>query len=300
MTANNNINIYSDCFSAVYREALDLLLNDAAYESAPRGLKVKECLNVQLVIEDPYQNLFENSFRGIPLKYLKDELLLYFSGRNDADGFIKASKFWDKIKTPFHTINSAYGKLIFATLDACTLFEDNVGSGVDISQWDWAENSLIADRDTRQAIIHFNRPFHQYSTNKDFVCTMYGIFHIRDNKLHFSIFMRSQDIRKGTQFDIPFFTLLQQEMLQSLRMHDKYRDLQMGTYTHFCNSLHIYEPDFEIAKNMLGAEWKTASTPRIKESPVLNPDIISLSWNRDHEFVNEDLNKDEFFNWLKT
>jgi len=299
MMVNNNTNIYAESFYEVYREALDMLVNNASYESSPRGLKVKECLNVQLVIEDPYQNLFENSFRGIPQRYLKDELLLYFSGRNDAAGFVKASKFWDKIKTNDAKINSAYGNLIFSIKDA--IFENiEECKWHTMSQWDWAKYSLVNDSDTRQAIIHFNRTDHQYTTNKDFVCTMYGIFHIRENKLHFSIFMRSQDIRKGTQFDIPFFTLLQQEMLQSLKMYPKYENLEMGTYTHFLNSLHIYEPDFEIAENMLKASWLTASTPRINESPVLNPEIIKLSHDINYEFVHPDYKDDKFFQWLKT
>lgn len=298
MSKSDNINIETDTFCETYKRALELLVNNYSYETAPRRLKIRECLNTRLVINNPYSNLFTNSYRDIPISYLKNELLLYFSARNDAEGFTKASKFWDKIKTEDNKINSAYGHLIFnQEYEIDTTKEENIL--IDSSQWAWAVQSLLADKDSRQAIIHFNRPIHQYAGNKDFVCTMYGIFHIRDNKLDFSIFMRSQDIRKGTQFDIPFFTILQQEMLNILKYY-KYKDLEMGKYTHFCNSLHIYEPDFELASNMIKADWAPDSTPKIKTCPILHPDIISLSYNKNHEIYDDYITNDEFFNWLKS
>lgn len=319
--SNNNVSIFGESFGEVYRKSLELLLYYYSYESAPRNQKVRECLNVQLNISNPYLNLFENTYRGIPLSYLKNELLLYFSGRSDSEGFTKASKFWDKIKTEDNKINSAYGNLIFNETDCYLTLTDKDGNKINdsvlndskniaglnlytaeyISQWNWAKVSLLKDSDTRQAIMHFNRPYHQYSENKDFVCTMYGIFHIRDNQLYFSTFMRSQDIRKGTQFDIPFFTILQQIMLNELRKVEKYKDLQMGSYTHFCNSFHIYEPDFDIAKEMLNADWNyNIGTPIITKNPILDKDIIGLSYDKiNYEIIDIDSNC-YFYNWLRS
>ena len=289
---NDNICIKKESFCEVYKEALNLLLNNNSYETSPRGFKIKENLNIQFVIQNPSSNLFINSYRGIPLSYLKNELLLYFSGRNDAKGFIAASKFWENIKNG-EFINSAYGKLIFNTYDT-SLHINSINT-----QWEWAKNSLMNDSDTRQAILHFNRPSHQYINNKDFVCTMYGIFHIRNNKLNFSIFMRSQDIRKGTQFDIPFFTLLQQVMLFELRQIEKFKDLTLGEYSHFCNSLHIYQFDFNIAELMLNANWQESKTPEFKNNPIMHSDIIKLSHDKNYN-LSDSTKDDEFFNWLKS
>lgn len=69
------------------------LLNYADYETAPRGQKIKEFINCSLVIKNPYSNLFKNEIRSVPLKYLANELLLYFSGSNKAEDFVNASKF---------------------------------------------------------------------------------------------------------------------------------------------------------------------------------------------------------------
>lgn len=40
-------------FAEVYEKAMDLLLNRADFETAPRGMAIRECLDVGLYIEDP-------------------------------------------------------------------------------------------------------------------------------------------------------------------------------------------------------------------------------------------------------
>jgi thymidylate synthase len=97
--------------------------------------------------------------------------------------------------------------------------------------------------------MHFNMPEHQRQGNKDFVCTLTGIFQIRENKLNFTVNMRSNDAILGTPTDIPFFCVLQIQMLELLK--STYPDLKLGTYTHFAHSLHIYERHFQLVEEML-------------------------------------------------
>ena len=229
--------IVGESFADVYDKAMDMLLNNYEYKTAPRGLDIHECLNVGLYIENPTLNLFkyEDKSLTLPTGYVKKEMCLYLLGSDDARDFSKASKFWDNIKTKQGKINSAYGNLIFNKS-----LEDGR------SQFDWAFDSLKNDKDSRQSFMRYNNTSHQYDGNKDVPCTFIQGFHIRDNKLHTTVEMRSNDLIKGTTYDIPSFILFQRLML--LRLREVYSDLEMGSYTHFANSFHLYSTDFELVE----------------------------------------------------
>lgn len=285
-------NITGNSFKDVYKEVLEKLVTNPDYISSPRGAKTHELMDVTLTIENPTLNLFTNSYRGIPISYLRKELALYLSGRNDAEGFINASKFWKNIQTTRGTINSAYGYLIFSpSLEGY------------MSQFDWAYEKLREDKDTRQAIMFFNNPEFQYSGNKDFVCTLNGLFHIRNNKLNFRINMRSNDIRRGVQYDIPFFMLLQYLMYLLLK-DTVYPDLELGTYTHYAASMHLYDAvgdkidEMDLARNMVEAKWGVDTFPLPQDaSVIMNPIVRSISEGDIPEIMEDDPNI-EFYKWL--
>ena len=285
--------IIGTTFADVYESLLNDVYNHYEYETAPRGMNIREITNCALVIRNPYSNLFKNDVRNLPLKYLKKELALYLSGRNDVDGFGNASKFWKKIANDDGTVNSAYGNLIFKMTD----------TPEGKTQWEWMIESLIKDKDSRQAIMHFNQPVHQYSGVKDFPCTLEMTFHIRNDKLNATTTMRSNDVIKGTTFDVPFFTLLQQMALDVLR-HKAYPELQMGSYTHIAHSMHLYESDFELVGNMLKNSFIPDAMPRITDaseilaSQKLFSDIVDGGENS--EFRTVILENAAFINWLRT
>jgi thymidylate synthase len=119
-----------------------------------------------------------------------------------------------------------------------------------MTPWEWAKESLLADKDTRQAILRFNLPEHCWQGNKDFVCTMHGNWLIREDKLNLTIVMRSNDAVLGLAYDLPWFCSLMDKMLEELK--EKYPTLTKGTYTHLAHSLHIYEKNEELVKKMIG------------------------------------------------
>lgn len=232
--------IQGENFAEVYEEAMKLLFYNPEYKSRPRGLDIHECLNVGLYINDITQNLFryEDKSLTLPTGYVKKEMCLYLMATNSAQMFSKASSFWNNIKNSDGTINSAYGNLIF---------NESLNDGR--SQFDWAYDSLKHDKDSRQAFMRYNNTSHQFNGNKDLPCTFIQCFHIRDNKLHSTVEMRSNDIIKGTTYDIPSFILFQH--LMYLRLKTIYPDLTLGSYTHFANSLHAYSSDFELIEKRL-------------------------------------------------
>lgn len=272
--------IKGNSFAETYKELLDEISNNNEYEAQPRGKKIKETLNVSLVINNPLSNLFTSPVREFPKKYLAGELLWYFGCRNDVEFISKYSKFWTFITNPDGlTVNSAYGHLVY-----------NVKNEYGESSWEYARKALLNDKDSRQSIIRFNRSIHEFEGNKDFVCTLFGTFHIRDNKLHFSVTMRSQDIVRGTTFDVPYFVLLQQAMLQDLK--EAYPDLELGTYTHTMQSCHVYEEHFDLINQMLDNEILEDKLPALTCNPFMSKEINDL--------INDTYSgDDEFFNWIK-
>lgn len=284
--------IVGESFADIYDKAMDMLLNNYEYKTAPRGLDIHECLNVGLYIENPTRNLFkyEDKSLTLPTGYVKKEMCLYLLGSDDARDFSKASKFWDNIKTKQGKINSAYGNLIFNKS-----LEDGR------SQFDWAFDSLKNDKDSRQSFMRYNNTSHQYDGNKDMPCTFIQSFHIRDSKLHTTVEMRSNDLIKGTTYDIPSFILFQRLML--LRLREVYPDLEMGSYTHFANSFHLYSTDFELVERRLNSQILENAYPFpndwhcIKSEDALrcfDMKVNKQNWLFDWQYPS---NKD-FYEWL--
>jgi thymidylate synthase len=193
--------------------------------------------------------------------YTAKETALYDSCTNRVEDFAKASKFWEKLANPDGTVNSAYGYLIWKNKShGNKSFEWFLNKEADPgafkvdkmirTPWEWCVESLKQDKDTRQAILRFSLPEHQWMGNKDQTCTMHGNFLIRDDKLYLTIVMRSNDLMKGLVYDLPWFVSLMDKMVDELK--DTYPSLEKGSYTHTVHSMHIYEKDEAYIMRMLG------------------------------------------------
>jgi thymidylate synthase len=206
-------------------------INDSGSESQPRNLKVRELIYGQFDVDStqPFASFKDRAFNW---KYFAGEVAWYLKKDRDITYINKFSNFWKFITNPnSNTINSNYGSLLFG------------------SQLKWCLDSLKADDNTRQAIAFLNQPKFQFEGNKDFVCTMYLNFFIRDNKLNMKVQMRSNDIFYGLTFDAPFFAVVHQHML--LWLKETKPTLELGTYTHFADNIHYYERHFELSEQIL-------------------------------------------------
>jgi thymidylate synthase len=219
------MNNFSESFINVIKE-----IESKGSISQPRDLKVKELIYGQINIDPtrPFANFKDRKFNH---KYFAGELAWYLNRDNNIDYINKFSGFWKNITNPgTNEINSNYGSLLFG------------------DQLAWCLTSLKQDINTRQAIAFLNQPKFQFEGNKDFVCTMYLNFFVRDNKLNMKVQMRSNDIFYGLTFDAPFFAFVHQHMY--LWLKDAYPALKLGTYTHFADNIHFYEHHFELADNI--------------------------------------------------
>lgn len=257
----------ADSFAKVYKKSLDYVM-DYGVENGTRGTLSKELLDVALVVEDPRLCLYVNPARSSQMRYIAAEFLWYYMGRNDVQYISRWAKFWESIQNEDGTANSAYGNLIFKLKNSSGL-----------TQYQWAIQSLIKDKNTRQAIMHFNLPNHQYVGNKDFVCTMYVNVHIRNNKLNLKLNIRSNDAIWGTPTDAAFFCSLQMQMLNHLRQF--YPDLQLGTYTHVADSYHVYDRHYALTIKMLDGKFKPVALPEVTNDLITiagepTPDLMTL------------------------
>ena len=244
-------------FAETYKDLLYDCLYNYDYETSPRGYKVRELINICLVF-DPTTVLYNNSVRSTKRKYLSAEMLWYLKG-DRSFMFIKPfAKMWEHLASQDGEVNSNYGYLLLQEKYS----EDRM------TGWAWACSSLIRDKESRQAIMHINKPEHLYEGNKDVPCTMSVHYYIRDNRLFCNVEMRSNDLIYGTPVDCAWFSFLHIQMWQILKNY--YTDLKIGSYTHKVTSAHLYEKHFSLVKDMLNSEFSTSPNQMPKNSLVIN------------------------------
>lgn len=222
---NTGVDITGAHFKKMYRDL---------YERGKTQISDK-CHTIELLnyaIEVPaYDYLTSFADRKLNLDYCKAEWAWYLRGDRYDTSIEDHATLWKKIKCADGGFNSNYGQYIFG--------ED---------QFEWCLSSLLNDRHSRQASMQLLNKSHMYNGNPDVVCT-HGInFQIRDNRLNMTVMMRSNDAIFGTTNDVFCFGQLLIMMHSALR--EKYSGLEMGTYTHFACSLHVYERHFDMLEKL--------------------------------------------------
>jgi len=204
---------------------IDSIYYNLCYKLTRNGKSIagtKELTNVQIELNDITQNVV--SIRNISPAYLFGEWLWYFTGRNSVKFISTFGSKWAELTDDGETNNSAYG------------YRMKYEFGFD--QIETVIELLKKDPNSRRAVINLNTPNPNVIVTKDEPCTIALQFLIRDNKLHCTTMMRSNDIWYGFPYDVAFFTELQMYIADRL-------GVIYGTYTHFVVSLHMYERNFK-------------------------------------------------------
>lgn len=209
----------TEAFDFWYTELSEQGLNQPSRAGVVRG----EVLNAVTVIENASRGIVFSKIRNMPMRYAVGELLWYLSGSNKLSDIAPYSKFWEDISDDGETLNSAYGH--------------RIGVFYGFDQWNFVRELLIQDPMSRQAVIHIKDASDVHT--KDVPCTLSIQYFIRDNLLHSTVYMRSNDLWKGFPYDVFAFTSLQVLMAMEL-------GVGVGSYTHISASLHLYEKDMEV------------------------------------------------------
>lgn len=246
------------------------------YETAPRGMKIRENLFTSFAITNPRDRLLFIPERKFSLHYVMAEILWYLSGNNETAWISNYSSFWKDISDDGKTANSAYGARIYKQhpyqqgsilvphpTEAHYVQQKDIPQGW--TQWQYVKDELTRDPDSRRAVIHIRQPQDSYLAHKDVPCTLSLQFFIRGKKLHLVVQMRSNDVILGTALDVPAFTFMQELMALEL-------GVELGTYYHTSNSMHVYERHYDMCKKILSANTKLSSIvmPSIKEMPPID------------------------------
>lgn len=201
--------------------ALAAMAENSFRDPSRDGPVVGEICDAVFCVADPTKNIVTSEIRRMPMRYAVGELAWYLSGSNRVRDISRFAKKWEEISDDGEHNNSAYGYRIFSQF------------GFD--QWRYVKKLLTKDPNTRQAVIHIKTP--NDSETKDTPCTVYLQFFIRKGKLNLSVHMRSNDIWMGVPYDMFSFCFLQMKMAMEL-------GVEIGEYTHYAGSLHMYERDF--------------------------------------------------------
>jgi len=207
-------------------------------ECAPRGLKVRELIDFHYMLP-PRVRFICFDHRKLKLDYIKQEFVWYLRGDRLDVSIKHIAKMWDGLINVNGTINSNYGYYIF---------NPAAGDGAR-SNFERVVQELESDPASRRAAMCILDNGHLNSTTRDYPCTSYLNFHIRDNTLHMYVRMRSQDAIFGMGNDAPCFSFVHEMVWGALLR--RYPHLVLGNYHHTSDSFHVYERHYEMMEKIL-------------------------------------------------
>lgn len=199
--------------------------------SAPRGQKIVEILNNTLEIDMKYPVVTWKA-RKMGYRFMVAEAAWILNGDNKVSTIGPWSKEISRFSDDGISFFGAYGPKF-------------------VDQSLYVSNTLLADRDTRQAVINIWRE--NPGPTKDVPCTINLQFLIRDNKIHTVANMRSSDCWLGVPYDAFNFTMMTATIMLRLRQLG-WDNLQLGTLYMNAGSRHIYERNFEQVKAVLDSK----------------------------------------------
>jgi len=239
-----------------------------------RNSKQKERIFQSFQIEDPTRINITIPERKFNTSYGIAEWLWYLSANKSANNIGKLAKIWEMISDQHGEVESNYGTYL-------------------ISQWNWIKEEIKKDTDTRRATVVINQIHHKYQNLKDYPCTHYIQFFVRDNKLHLGVNMRSNDLIFGLCNDVFTFCLFQQMMLNELNAAGF--DLELGSYFHHAGSLHVYERHFEMIESIKNSNFPVDIS---SETCKLNSEVSWELMSANFPFPETDVEKSEIYDYV--
>jgi thymidylate synthase len=173
--------------------------------------------NQGFYISKPMDNIITANWRGWKPSYAELEWNWYLSKNQSVEEIKKHAKIWDKMHSGDNIVNSNYGYQ----------WSRN-------NQIDYVINELKKNPDSRRAVISIYDGKEHEKYQFDTPCTVAIQFYIYNNKLCMTVMMRSNDLWFGFCNDQYCFSNL-------LQLVSKELNIEIGTYYHFVNNLHLYD-----------------------------------------------------------
>lgn len=219
-------------------------------ERETRGTRSRNIANMAVILSahEPVITNFEH--RKLNIEYAKREWLWYLSADPMDDSIEQHATMWKKLKQPDGSFFSNYGQYLF-------------GPDPTKSQFAYVVSQLKDDPGSRRASMVLLQREHLFKDNLDTVCTYAINFTIEGDVLSMTVMMRSNDVVFGFTNDAFCFSQVYEFVYVLLKR--KYENLIRGTYTHFTNSMHVYERHYDMLKLILldhNGGYKHMQVPR--------------------------------------
>lgn len=203
------------------------------------GVKTVEVLSHKIVL-NPMQPYLSFPGRKTSEDYVKAELDWYYSMDLSVDFIGQKAKIWNAIASDKKIVNSNYGWCIFS--------EDNG------YQYDNCFRELIKNPESRRAIMIYTRPTMHVDYCKDgmndFICTNTVQCFIRNNKLIYTVNMRSNDAIFGFCNDFVWHCHVYEKLLSDIqKVYPEVEASEDGIHW-IAASFHVYERHFEMLDKM--------------------------------------------------
>lgn len=196
-----------------------------------RGGPTQEILHAAFTIQDPRQRWIVARHPALNPAFAIAEVIWILSGRKDS-AFLN---YWNsqlpKYAGSGKEYHGAYG------------FRLRHHFGID--QLERAYQALQYNPDGRQVVLQIWDPATDFPdesgqpVNADIPCNISSLLKIRDGKLEWMQIMRSNDLFRGVPYNFIQFTSIQEVLAGWL-------DVELGSYNHISDSLHLYQRDVEL------------------------------------------------------
>lgn len=208
----------NETIQEVYKELIEDLKSSEVVGNT------KEINNCCLVVNKPTTDNFYLPYRSVSERYANGELEWYFTGNNKLEFIKQYGSMWERLSDDGVTNNSAYGYILMKKYG--------------YNQIEQIIELLKKDPTSRRAVLNIEDPTLNKITTKDYQCTVALQFLLRNGKLEETVIMRSNDVYFGLPYDYIFFETLGEYIASEL-------GVELGTYTHFSGSMHMYLRDEE-------------------------------------------------------
>lgn len=215
--------------------AAAFLVEGQAQEQASRAGSTREILHAAFTIHDPLARWVLARRPAINPAFAIVETIWILAGREDS----ALPNHWNP-KLPKYTgsgerYHGAYGHRLrrrfgFDQLERAYLALKNNPDSRQVVLQIWKPNIDLPDEKGRPAA-------------RDVPCNVLSMLKVRDGKLEWTQVMRSNDLFRGVPYNFVQFTVLQEVLAGWL-------SVEVGSYNHFSDSLHLYEEDFKSLENI--------------------------------------------------
>lgn len=228
------------------RQVLERLLIRKTRIIPTRG-SMREIPGVLLRLRNPRARLSHTETKGHVFSCL-GELLWYLAKSRRLDLIEYYISRYREESEDGRTVYGAYGPRLFDLRG-----NDQVGNVI---------TQLKRHPESRRAVIQLFDAADLAKERREIPCTSTLQFMIRRNRLIMFATMRSNDAFKGLPHDVFAFTMIQELIARSM-------NLEIGPYSHFVSSLHLYDSDITRAGRYIKEGWQpTTSMPAM---PIGDP-----------------------------